>query len=92
MPKLLNRVLPAAAGQELHGLLPIQYWTLRELTRGHRGLLALIEQKLESATVTDGDAVYKRYVKDAERIMEMFMAAVEIAVKDKLKGRAWSWS
>jgi hypothetical protein len=92
MPKLLNRVLPDAAGQELHGLLPIQYWTLREPTRGHRGLLASIEQKLESATVTDGDAVYKSYVKDAERIMEMFTAAVEIAVKDKLEGRAWNWS
>jgi hypothetical protein len=32
MPKILDRVAPHRAGQELHGIRPVQYWTLRETT------------------------------------------------------------
>jgi hypothetical protein len=80
MPRILDRVAPHRAGQELHGICPVQYWTLRETTRGHRASLAWIERKLESATVTQGDLVYERYVKEAEQLMEMVTIAFEAAV------------
>jgi hypothetical protein len=76
MPKILDRVFPDKAGQVLHGIEPEQYWKARESTRGHRGLLAYVEQKLKPA-IDAGDPVYARYVKDAEDILELVKVAVQ---------------
>jgi hypothetical protein len=69
-------MLPDMAGQVLHGLEPVQYRLLRELTRGHRGKLAWTEQQLRPTTVATEDPVYVRYRKDAEGIMGYIKKAV----------------
>jgi hypothetical protein len=80
MPHVLDRVFPDGAGQVLHGIEPIKYRLLREVTRGHRGLLAWIEQQLRSTAIVADDPVNVRYRKDAEDILGHIKNAVHVVI------------
>jgi hypothetical protein len=82
MPMILDCVAPGRVGEELHGIRPDQYWQLRELTRDVRALLAFLTRQMESATFTEGDPVFKHYVKKAEQLLGSITKAFEAAAKE----------